>query len=226
MFATGLALRPPLEYRHRLLAAAVTSSTGVVHGAAGEGLAREVGAKHELDERVLAETGSPAARKPCSRRERVRSPDDFVQREVDYADGEVMHLQHARGKHRYVRSIVLRQLCCRRRLHYGKRTETADLTAGPLLTGGPCKIGYQAGSSCCFRAALIVSTRFPRRGGPVRARGRLRRWGERLEIFGLAADTPSFEDFCRHLNQTAERLDSSSTTPARPAPASALSPHE
>ena len=79
-----------------------------------------------------------------------------------------------------------------------------------LLTGGRVKIGYQAGIKLLRAGAhLIVTTRFPRDAAARYAReADFDAWGDRLEIFGLdLRHTPSVEAFCRHLDDTRDRLD-------------------
>ena len=72
------------------------------------------------------------------------------------------------------------------------------------------KIGYQAGIKLLRAgAALIVTTRFPRDAAARYAQeADFDVWGDRLEVFGLdLRHTPSVEEFCRHLNETRDRLD-------------------
>ena len=209
----------PLEDRHRLLAAAgdVFNPDVVQRRRWGKALRkREKAAKQERDERVLAETGIRVLReKPVFTTPNVFAPDDFVQREVDDAERrEVIDLQHCYVcKQRYVEiHPFYDQLCVScGDFNYGKRTETADLTGRvALLTGGRVKIGYQAGIKLLRAgAALIVTTRFPRDAAARYAQeADFDVWGERLEIFGLdLRHTPSVEEFCRHLNETRDRLD-------------------
>ena len=209
----------PLEDRHRLLAAAgdVFNPDVVQRRRWGKALRkREKAAKQERDERVLAETGIRVLReKPVFTTPNVFAPDDFVQREVDDAERrEVIDLQHCYVcKQRYVEiHPFYDQLCVScGDFNYGKRTETADLTGRvALLTGGRVKIGYQAGIKLLRAgAALIVTTRFPRDAAARYAQETdFDVWGDRLEIFGLdLRHTPSVEEFCRHLNETRDRLD-------------------
>ena len=209
----------PLEDRHRLLAAAgdVFNPDVVQRRRWGKALRkREKAAKQARDERVLAETGIRVLReKPVFTTPNVFAPDDFVQREVDDAERrEVIDLQHCYVcKQRYVEiHPFYDQLCLScGDFNYAKRTESADLTGRvALLTGGRVKIGYQAGIKLLRAgAALIVTTRFPRDAAARYAQeADFDVWGDRLEIFGLdLRHTPSVEEFCRHLNETRDRLD-------------------
>jgi NAD(P)-dependent dehydrogenase (short-subunit alcohol dehydrogenase family) len=208
-----------LEDRHRLLAAAgdVFNPDVVQRRQWGKALRRrEKAAKQQHDENVLAETGIRVLReKPVFTTPNVFAPDDFVQREVDDAERrEVIDLQHCYVcKQRYVEiHPFYDQLCLTcGDFNYAKRTETADLTGRvALLTGGRVKIGYQAGIKLLRAgAALIVTTRFPRDAAARYAtEADFDVWGDRLEIFGLdLRHTPSVEEFCRHLNETRDRLD-------------------
>lgn len=208
-----------LEDRHRLLAAAgdVFNPDVVQRRQWGKALRRrEKAAKQQHDENVLAETGIRVLReKPVFTTPNVFAPDDFVQREVDDAERrEVIDLQHCYVcKQRYVEiHPFYDQLCLTcGDFNYAKRTETADLTGRvALLTGGRVKIGYQAGIKLLRAgAALIVTTRFPRDAAArYAAETDFDVWGDRLEIFGLdLRHTPSVEEFCRHLNETRDRLD-------------------
>ena len=208
-----------LEDRHRLLAAAgdVFNPDVVQRRQWGKALRkREKAAKQERDERVLAETGIRVLReKPVFTTPNVFAPDDFVQREVDDAERrEVIDQQHCYVcKQRYVEiHPFYDQLCLAcGDFNYAKRTESADLTGRvALLTGGRVKIGYQAGIKLLRAgAALIVTTRFPRDAAARYAQeADFDDWGDRLEIFGLdLRHTPSVEEFCRHLNETRDRLD-------------------
>ena len=95
--------------------------------------------------------------------------------------------------------------------NFAKRTETADLCGRvAVLTGGRVKIGYQAGIKLLRAGAhVIVTTRFPRDSAArYAAEGDFADWGHRLEIYGLdLRHTPSVEAFCRHMNDTHDRLD-------------------
>jgi NAD(P)-dependent dehydrogenase (short-subunit alcohol dehydrogenase family) len=210
----GLLGELTLEDRHRLLAAAgdVFNPDVVQRRQWGKALRRrEKAAKQRHDENVLAETGIRVLReKPV-----FTTPDDFVQREVDDTERrEVIDLQHCYVcKQRYVEvHPFYDQLCLScGDFNYAKRTETADLTGRvALLTGGRVKIGYQAGIKLLRAgAALIVTTRFPRDAAARYAQeADFDVWGDRLEVFGLdLRHTPSVEEFCRHLNETRDRLD-------------------
>ena len=208
-----------LEERHRLLAAAgdVFNPDVVQRRQWGKALRRrEKAAKQRHDENVLAETGIRVLReKPVFTTPNVFAPDDFVQREVDDVERrEVIDLQHCYVcKQRYVEiHPFYDQLCLScGDFNYAKRTETADLSGRvALLTGGRVKIGYQAGIKLLRAgAALIVTTRFPRDAAARYAQeADFDVWGDRLEVFGLdLRHTPSVEEFCRHLNETRDRLD-------------------
>jgi NAD(P)-dependent dehydrogenase (short-subunit alcohol dehydrogenase family) len=215
----GLLGNLSLEDRHRLLAAAgdVFNPDVVQRRQWGKALRRrEKAAKQRHDENVLAETGIRVLReKPVFTTPNVFAPDDFVQRDVDDAERrEVIDLQHCYVcKQRYVEvHPFYDQLCLScGDFNYAKRTETADLTGRvALLTGGRVKIGYQAGIKLLRAgAALIVTTRFPRDAAARYAQeADFDVWGDRLEVFGLdLRHTPSVEEFCRHLNETRDRLD-------------------
>ncbi len=208
-----------LEERHRLLAAAgdVFNPDVVQRRQWGKALRRrEKAAKQRHDENVLAETGIRVLReKPVFTTPNVFAPDDFVQRDVDDVERrEVIDLQHCYVcKQRYVEiHPFYDQLCLScGDFNYAKRTETADLSGRvALLTGGRVKIGYQAGIKLLRAgAALIVTTRFPRDAAARYAQeADFDVWGDRLEVFGLdLRHTPSVEEFCRHLNETRDRLD-------------------
>ena len=96
-------------------------------------------------------------------------------------------------------------------LNFFKRTESADLRGRvALLTGGRVKIGYQAGIKLLRAGAnLIVCTRFPRDSAMrYAAEPDFKKWGHRLEIFGLdLRHTPSVEAFCKHVMTKYPRLD-------------------
>jgi NAD(P)-dependent dehydrogenase (short-subunit alcohol dehydrogenase family) len=96
-------------------------------------------------------------------------------------------------------------------LNFRKRTESTDLTGRiALLTGGRVKIGYQAGIKLLRAgASLIVTTRFPRDSALRYSKEEdFEAWNHRLHIFGLdLRHTPSVEGFCRHLEESFDRLD-------------------
>jgi NAD(P)-dependent dehydrogenase (short-subunit alcohol dehydrogenase family) len=96
-------------------------------------------------------------------------------------------------------------------LNYRKRFQTADLKGQvALITGSRLKIGYQA-TLMMLRAGaeVIATTRFPK-DSALRYSGEkdFNDWGHRLHIYGLdLRHTPSVELFCRHIDQTFDRLD-------------------
>ena len=96
-------------------------------------------------------------------------------------------------------------------LNYRKRFQTADLTGQvALITGSRLKIGYQA-TLMMLRAGaeVIATTRFPKDSALRYSREKdFSKWGHRLHIYGLdLRHTPSVEIFCRHVEQTFDRLD-------------------
>ncbi|MDA3835137.1 MAG: SDR family NAD(P)-dependent oxidoreductase [Spirochaetales bacterium] len=96
-------------------------------------------------------------------------------------------------------------------LNYKKRFQTADLTGQTaLITGSRLKIGYQA-TLMMLRAgaAVIATTRFPIDSALRYASEKdFDKWGHRLHVYGLdLRHTPSVEIFCRHIEQTYDRLD-------------------
>ena len=178
---------------------------------------RAKASKLERDEAVLSETGIRVLRsKPVFTSPNVFAPTAFEQEDVEDDPGfrEVVESQHCYVCKRHYVEIhpFYDQLCpeCAD-FNYRKRTETADLSGRvALLTGGRVKIGYQAGIKLLRAGAhLIVTTRFPRDSAERYAREPdFGVWGDRLEIFGLdLRHTPSVEAFCRHLNETRDRLD-------------------
>ena len=95
--------------------------------------------------------------------------------------------------------------------NYHKRQQTADLRGRTaVVTGSRVKIGYQA-SILMLRAgcSVIATTRFPHDSAMRYAREPdFEAWKDRLFVHGLdLRHTPGVEAFCRHLNQTQERLD-------------------
>lgn len=96
-------------------------------------------------------------------------------------------------------------------LNYAKRFQTADLTGQvAVITGSRLKIGYQA-TVMMLRAGatVIATTRFPTDSAIRFAKEKdFGDWGYRLHIYGLdLRHTPSVELFCKHIEQTYERLD-------------------
>ncbi|HAK45931.1 MAG TPA: oxidoreductase [Spirochaeta sp.] len=96
-------------------------------------------------------------------------------------------------------------------LNYAKRFQTADLSGQvALITGSRLKIGYQA-TLMMLRAGatVIASTRFPKDSAMRYSREKdFSDWGGRLHIYGLdLRHTPSVEIFCRHIEETYDRLD-------------------
>src|SRR3954452_23109636 len=183
----------------------------------GKALRRnEKAARREVDAAALAETGIRVLReKPVFTTPTPPLPQSVEQEDVDAPDfRELVEPRHCyvckqeyAGLHPFYD-----QLCgpCGD-FNFAKRTETADLSGRvALLTGGRVKIGYQAGIKLLRAGAhVIVTTRFPRDAASrFAAEADFEEWGERLEIFGLdLRHTPSVEAFCRHLNETRERLD-------------------
>ncbi len=95
--------------------------------------------------------------------------------------------------------------------NFEKRQQTADLRGRvAVVTGSRVKIGYQA-SILLLRAGCTVfaTTRFPHDSALRYAReADFDEWKDRLFVHGLdLRHTPSVEAFCRHLNQTQDRLD-------------------
>jgi NAD(P)-dependent dehydrogenase (short-subunit alcohol dehydrogenase family) len=178
---------------------------------------RAKASKLRRDEAVLSETGIRVLReKPVFTSPNVFAPAGFEQTDVqdDPEFREVVESQHCYVcKRRYVEIHPFYDQLCPEcgDFNYRKRTETADLTGRvALLTGGRVKIGYQAGIKLLRAGAhLIVTTRFPRDSAARYAQEPdFGVWGDRLEIFGLdLRHTPSVEAFCRHLNETRDRLD-------------------
>jgi NAD(P)-dependent dehydrogenase (short-subunit alcohol dehydrogenase family) len=176
----------------------------------------EKAAKADRLEAVLANTGIRTLReKPVYTTPDVTPPDRFEQGDVDDPEfREVIEPQHCYVCKQLYLDVhaFYDQLCpaCAD-FNYRKRTETADLSGRvALLTGGRVKIGYQAGIKLLRAGAhLIVTTRFPRDSAARYAsEPDFDEWGDRLEIFGLdLRHTPSVEAFCRHLNETRDRLD-------------------
>lgn len=96
-------------------------------------------------------------------------------------------------------------------LNYRKRFQSADLSGQvALITGSRLKIGYQA-TLMMLRAGatVIATTRFPKDSALRYAREKdFSDWGGRLHIYGLdLRHTPSVEIFCRHIEETYDRLD-------------------
>ena len=96
-------------------------------------------------------------------------------------------------------------------LNYQKRFQTADLRGRvALITGSRLKIGYQAALMMLKAGATVIATtRFPVDAGLRYAKEEaFNEWGGRLHIYGLdLRHTPSVELFCRHIEQTFDRLD-------------------
>ena len=95
--------------------------------------------------------------------------------------------------------------------NYRKRQQTADLRGRvAVITGARVKIGYQA-SILLLRAGcrVIATTRFPHDAALRYAREPdFETFRDRVEVHGLdLRHTPSVEAFCKHLNDTLERLD-------------------
>lgn len=95
--------------------------------------------------------------------------------------------------------------------NYKKRFQSASLEGQvALITGARLKIGYQAALMMLRAGAkVIATTRFP-----VDAAERFARendfeiWSHRLEIHGLdLRHIPSVELFCKHIENTSDRLD-------------------
>lgn len=171
----------------------------------------------QRDDEVLHETGiRKLRRQKVFTTPNVFPPTDFAQQEVEGNPDfrEVVEPQNCYiCKHDFTQiHRFYDQLCpsCAD-LNFRKRTESADLCGRvALLTGGRVKIGYQAGIKLLRAGAhLIVTTRFPRDAALRYAQEPdFAEWGDRLEIFGLdLRHTPSVEAFCRHLQETRERLD-------------------
>lgn len=171
----------------------------------------------QRDDEILHETGiRKLRRQKVFTTPNVFPPTDFAQQEVESDPDfrEVVEPQNCYICKQDFTQIhhFYDQLCptCAD-LNFRKRSETADLRGRvALLTGGRVKIGYQAGIKLLRAGAhLIVTTRFPRDAAMRYAQEPdFAEWGKRLEIFGLdLRHTPSVEAFCRHLQQTRERLD-------------------
>jgi len=96
-------------------------------------------------------------------------------------------------------------------LNYRKRFQSADLTGQvALITGSRLKIGYQAALMLLRSGArVIATTRFPVDSARRYAsEGDFEQWKHRLHIYGLdLRHTPSVEIFCRHIEQSFDRLD-------------------
>jgi len=96
-------------------------------------------------------------------------------------------------------------------LNYQKRFQTADLKGqAALITGSRLKIGYQAALMMLRAGAIVIATtRFPADSALRYSREKdFNEWGDRLHIYGLdLRHTPSVEIFCRHIEQTYDRLD-------------------
>ncbi|MBI9108044.1 MAG: SDR family oxidoreductase [Spirochaetales bacterium] len=96
-------------------------------------------------------------------------------------------------------------------LNYRKRFQSADLRGqAALITGSRLKIGYQA-TLMMLRAGatVIATTRFPKDSALRYSKEQdFQQWGNRLHIYGLdLRHTPSVEIFCRHIEETYDRLD-------------------
>ena len=96
-------------------------------------------------------------------------------------------------------------------LNYAKRFQTADLEGQvALITGSRLKIGYQA-TLMMLRAGatVIATTRFPKDSAIRYSRERdFPDWADRLHVYGLdLRHTPSVEIFCKHVEETYDRLD-------------------
>ncbi len=96
-------------------------------------------------------------------------------------------------------------------LNYQKRFQTADLKGQTaLITGSRLKIGCQAALMMLRAGAeVIATTRFPADSALRYSQEKdFNDWGDRLHIYGLdLRHTPSVEIFCRHIEQTYDRLD-------------------
>jgi len=96
-------------------------------------------------------------------------------------------------------------------LNYAKRFQRADLRGQvALITGSRLKIGYQA-TLMMLRsgATVIATTRFPKDSALRYSKEEdFLEWGDRLHVYGLdLRHTPSVEIFCRHIEETYDRLD-------------------
>lgn len=96
-------------------------------------------------------------------------------------------------------------------LNYRKRFQTADLSGQvALITGSRLKIGYQA-TLMMLRAGatVIATTRFPKDSALRYSKEKdFSLWKDRLHVYGLdLRHTPSVEIFCRHIEETYDRLD-------------------
>ena len=96
-------------------------------------------------------------------------------------------------------------------LNYRKRFQTADLRGQvALITGSRLKIGYQATLMMLKAGATVIATtRFPVDSASRYSKEKdFNEWGDRLHIYGLdLRHTPSVELFCRHIEQTFDKLD-------------------
>ncbi|WP_319407932.1 SDR family oxidoreductase [uncultured Desulfosarcina sp.] len=96
-------------------------------------------------------------------------------------------------------------------LNYQKRFQTADLRGQvALITGSRLKIGYQATLMMLKAGATVIATtRFPVDSASRYSKEKdFNEWGDRLHIYGLdLRHTPSVELFCRHIEQTFDKLD-------------------
>lgn len=95
--------------------------------------------------------------------------------------------------------------------NYQKRFQTASLEGQvAIITGSRLKIGYQA-TLMMLRAGakVIATTRFPHDSAIRFSREKdFGVWKDRLQIYGLdLRHTPSVELFCRHMDQSLDRLD-------------------
>ena len=96
-------------------------------------------------------------------------------------------------------------------LNYQKRFQTADLKGQvAVITGSRLKIGYHA-TLMMLRAGatVIATTRFPVDSAKRFSKEKdFNIWSHRLHIYGLdLRHTPSVEIFCKHVEQTYDRLD-------------------
>lgn len=95
--------------------------------------------------------------------------------------------------------------------NYKKRFQSASLEGQvALITGARLKIGYQAALMMLRAGAkVIATTRFPVDASERFAREEdFEKWSDRLEVHGLdLRHIPSVELFCKHIEQTHERLD-------------------
>lgn len=96
-------------------------------------------------------------------------------------------------------------------LNYQKRFQSADLSGQvALITGSRLKIGYQAALIMLRAGATVIATtRFPVDSALRYAQEKdFDQWRGRLHIYGLdLRHIPSVEIFCRHIENSFDRLD-------------------